>query len=66
MVGCDDIFAASTTSPPLTTITTHGLRRAWAETGLLIGRLTPKVTPGRTERILTHLTVRASTGLARA
>lgn len=66
VVGCDDIFAASTTNPPLTTITASGDRAGRAATELLISRLTAKAPPGRTDRVLTHLTVRDSTGLAKA
>lgn len=66
VVGCDDIFGAATADPPLTTITASGDRAGRAATELLIGRFTSKTPSPRVDHVSTHLTVRDSTGPARA
>ncbi|MDN3312096.1 LacI family DNA-binding transcriptional regulator [Microbacterium oryzae] len=62
VVGCDDIAAAETSSPPLTTVTASGERAGRAATELLIGQFTARTPRPRTERLAAHLTVRDSTG----
>ncbi|GAA4783475.1 LacI family DNA-binding transcriptional regulator [Microbacterium gilvum] len=66
VVGCDDIFGSSFSSPPLTTVTSPGESAGRAAVDLLIGRFSTRDRSERIDRISAHLTVRASTGPARA
>lgn len=65
VVGCDDIFGAATANPPMTTITAPGERAGRAAAEMLISRLTSRSRP-RVDYVSAHLTVRESTGPARA
>lgn len=65
VVGCDDIFGASFSSPPLTTVTSSGERAGHRATDLLIGSLDGAETVHHVVKIPAHLTVRTSTGPAR-
>ncbi|HWU45229.1 MAG TPA: LacI family DNA-binding transcriptional regulator [Humibacter sp.] len=62
VIGCDDIFGASFTNPPLTTVTAGGEQAGRAITDILLGSFTTKDRSHRLDRIPTHLTVRESTG----
>ncbi len=64
VIGCDDIFGASFTSPPLTTISASGEQAGRAITDMLLSRFTTRDRSHRLDRIPTHLTVRESTGAA--
>ncbi|MGW9112621.1 LacI family DNA-binding transcriptional regulator [Microbacterium sp. NPDC055683] len=66
VVGCDDIFGSSFSSPPLTTVTSPGESAGRAAVDLLIGRFSTRDRSERIDHISAHLTVRASTGPARA
>ncbi|WP_158685367.1 LacI family DNA-binding transcriptional regulator [Microbacterium halophytorum] len=66
VVGCDDIMAAETSYPPLTTITSSGERVGRSATELLIQHFTARSPRVRTETMAAHLTVRDSTGPAPA
>lgn len=61
VVGCDDIFGTSFSSPPLTTVTSPGETAARAAVDMLIGRFSTRDRTDRIDRISAHLTVRAST-----
>jgi len=65
VIGCDDIFGASFTSPPLTTVTASGEQAGRAATDMLLSSFTTKDRSHRLDRLPTHLTVRESTGPAR-
>lgn len=62
VIGCDDIFGASFSDPPLTTVTAFGERAGRAATDLLISRFSQRDNRPRIDRITTHLTVRESAG----
>ncbi|WP_337060657.1 LacI family DNA-binding transcriptional regulator [Kineococcus sp. G2] len=62
VIGCDDMYGASFTDPPLTTVTSPGERAGRAVTDLVIGRIGSKDRTRRVDRLATHLTVRSSTG----
>lgn len=62
VVGCDDIFGASFTNPPLTTVTASGEQAGRAVTEMLLGTFTSKDRSHRIDRLPAHLTVRESTG----
>jgi LacI family transcriptional regulator, repressor for deo operon, udp, cdd, tsx, nupC, and nupG len=68
IVGSDDIFGADFCNPPLTTIASPIEQAGRVAVSMLLSQLNP--VPGRSSRQLavmpTHLTVRASTGPARA
>jgi Transcriptional regulators len=64
VIGCDDIFGSSFTSPPLTTISASGEQAGRAITDMLLSRFTSRVRSHRLDRLPTHLTVRESTGPA--
>jgi DNA-binding LacI/PurR family transcriptional regulator len=64
VMGCDDIFGSSFTSPPLTTISASGEQAGRAITDMLLSRFTSKDRSHRLDRLPTHLTVRESTGPA--
>lgn len=64
VIGCDDIFGAGFSTPPLTTVTAPGERAGRAATELLISLLATKDRAHRTDRLAAHLTVRESTGPA--
>lgn len=66
VVGCDDIFGASFTSPPLTTVTTSGEQAGRAVTDLLLSGFMAKSRVHRVDSLSTHLTVRESTASAPA
>lgn len=61
VVGCDDIFGTSFSSPPLTTVTSPGETAARAAVDMLIGRFSTRDKTDRIDHISAHLTVRAST-----
>lgn len=61
VVGCDDIFGTSFSSPPLTTVTSPGETAARAAVDMLIGRFSTRDRTDRIDHISAHLTVRAST-----
>jgi DNA-binding LacI/PurR family transcriptional regulator len=65
VIGCDDIFGSSFTSPPLTTVTASGEQAGRAITDMLLSRFTTRDRSHRIDRLPTHLTVRESTGPAR-
>ena len=65
VVGCDDIFGASFTSPPLTTVTASGEQAGRAAADMLLSSFTMKDRSHRIDHLPTHLTVRESTGPAR-
>ena len=60
--GCDDIFGATFSEPPLTTVTAFGEEAGRAATDLLISRFGQRDRSPRVDRIATHLTVRESAG----
>lgn len=62
VVGCDDIFGASFSHPPLTTVSSPGESAGRAAVDLLIGRFSTRDRSDRIDHISAHLTVRASTG----
>lgn len=62
VVGCDDMFGASFSHPPLTSVTSPGERAGRAATDLLISLFSAKDKSHRVDRLATHLTVRESTG----
>jgi DNA-binding LacI/PurR family transcriptional regulator len=64
VIGCDDVFGASFSAPPLTTVTAPGEIIGHAATDLLITTMTKTSASRRTERFLPHLTIRGSTGPA--
>ena len=64
VVGCDDIFAASFSDPPLTTVTALGERAGRAAADLLISQFSQRDRTHRIDRQATHLSVRESTGPA--
>jgi len=64
VIGCDDIMAAETSYPALTTITGSGERIGRTAAELLINQFTARAPRVRTERMAAHLTVRDSTGPA--
>jgi DNA-binding LacI/PurR family transcriptional regulator len=64
VIGCDDMFGASFTSPPLTTVSGSGEQAGRAATDMLLSRFTTKDRSHRIDRLPTHLTVRESTGPA--
>ncbi|GMA27214.1 LacI family DNA-binding transcriptional regulator [Arenivirga flava] len=64
VVGCDDVFGASFTSPPLTTVTASGEQAGRAVTDLLLSGFMAKGRPHRLDSLATHLTVRESTAPA--
>jgi len=63
VMGCDDIFGAAISNPPLTTVTAPGERAGRAATELLIGMFGSKTRTHRNDRLSAHLTVRESTGV---
>lgn len=66
VVGCDDIFGASFTSPPLTTVTASGEQAGRIITDMLLSNFTTRDRSHRLDRLPVHLTVRESTGPAPA
>ncbi|MFD0995667.1 DNA-binding LacI/PurR family transcriptional regulator [Pseudoclavibacter chungangensis] len=62
VIGCDDIFGASFTSPPLTTVSASGEQAGRATMDLLLGRFTTKDRSRRMDHLPSQLTVRESTG----
>lgn len=66
VVGCDDIMAAETSYPGLTTITGSGERAGRIATEALISQFTERSPRVRVETMAAHLTVRDSTGPAPA
>ncbi|MFI5060110.1 MAG: LacI family DNA-binding transcriptional regulator [Actinomycetales bacterium] len=62
VVGCDDIFGASFTKPPLTTVTAPGEQAGRAITDMLLSGFTSRGKSHRIDRLAAHLTVRESTG----
>lgn len=62
VIGCDDIFGASFSDPPLTTVTAFGERAGRAATDLLISRFSQRDKGYRVDHIATHLSVRESAG----
>lgn len=62
VVGCDDIFGASFSHPPLTTVASPGESAGRAAVDLLIGRFSTRDRSERVDHISAHLTVRSSTG----
>lgn len=62
VIGCDDIMAASTCSPPLTTLASGGERIGRLATDVLLNRLTSTSAARVVDRLPVHLTVRHSTG----
>ncbi len=64
VVGCDDMFGASFTDPPLTTVTAPGELAGHTATDLLISRFAMKDKTRRVDHLPTHLSVRESTGPA--
>ncbi|MGO1880646.1 MAG: substrate-binding domain-containing protein [Microbacterium gubbeenense] len=66
VVGCDDIMAAETSYPALTTITGSGERAGRIATEALISQFTERAPRVRIETMAAHLTVRDSTGPAPA
>ncbi|MCP3426691.1 LacI family transcriptional regulator [Rothia sp. AR01] len=64
VVGCDDIFAASFSDPPLTTVTAFGERAGRAAADLLISQFSQRDRAHRIDRQAAHLSVRESTGPA--
>lgn len=64
VIGCDDIFGSSFTSPPLTTVSAPGEQAGRAITDMLLSKFTSKDRSHRIDRLQTHLTVRESTGPA--
>ena len=65
VIGCDDIFGAAFSEPPLTTVTAFGEEAGRAATDLLISRFGQHDKSPRVDRIATHLTVRESAGRSR-
>lgn len=64
VIGCDDIFGAGFSEPPLSTVTSPGETIGRAATDLLITTLTATVRAGKILRFTPHLTIRESTGSA--
>ncbi|MCA1228839.1 LacI family DNA-binding transcriptional regulator [Saccharopolyspora sp. 6M] len=62
IIGCDDVFGASFTHPPLTTVQASGEQAGRAVTDILLGGFLAKDRAHRVDRIPTHLLVRESTG----
>jgi len=62
VIGCDDIMAASSCTPPLTTLASGGENVGRLATDVLINRLTSTAAARVVERLPVHLTVRHSTG----
>src|SRR5699024_12334118 len=62
VIGCDYIFGAAFSEPPLTTVTAFGEEAGRAATDLLISRFGQRDKSPRVDRIATHLTVRESAG----
>jgi DNA-binding LacI/PurR family transcriptional regulator len=62
VIGCDDILAASSCTPPLTTLASGGENVGRLATDVLINRLTSTAAARVVERLPVHLTVRYSTG----
>src|SRR5699024_12599764 len=65
VIGCDYIFGAAFSEPPLTTVTAFGEEAGRAATDLLISRFGQRDKSPRVDRIATHLTVRESAGRSR-
>lgn len=68
IVGCDDIFGADFCHPPLTTLTAPIVRAGRVAVSMLLSRIgsTPQPVQRQSVVLPTHLTVRESTGPARA
>lgn len=64
VIGGDDIHAASSCTPPLTTLASGGENVGRIATDVLINRLTSTAAARVVERLPVHLTVRQSTGPA--
>ena len=65
VIGCDDIFGADFCNPPLTTLTAPIEQAGRVATDMLLSRLRPSNASPRTQvELPTHLTIRASTGVA--
>jgi DNA-binding LacI/PurR family transcriptional regulator len=65
VIGSDDIHAASSCTPPLTTLASGGENVGRIATDVLINRLTSTAAARVVQRLPVHLTVRQSTGPAR-
>src|SRR5699024_12852367 len=65
VIGCDDIFGAAFSDPPLPTVTAFGEEAGRSPTDLLISRFGQRDKSPRVDRIATHLTVRESAGRSR-
>lgn len=66
IIGCDDIFGASFSEPPLSTVTVPGEAIGRVATDMLITTLTATVPVKNIQRFTPHLTIRESTGPAPA
>lgn len=68
IVGCDDIFGADFCNPPLTTMTSPIEQVGRVAVSMLLAQLSPlSGSPARSRSVMpTHLTVRGSTGPAKA
>lgn len=66
LIGCDDIMAASSCAPPLTTLASGGANIGRLSTDVLINRLTSTPAARVVDRLPVHLTVRLSTGPRRS
>jgi LacI family transcriptional regulator len=68
IVGCDDIFGADFCNPPLTTLTAPIEQAGRVAVSMLLSHLDSTAVTGirQSTTLPTHLTVRASTGPARA
>jgi LacI family transcriptional regulator, repressor for deo operon, udp, cdd, tsx, nupC, and nupG len=66
IVGCDDVFGSDFCNPPLTTVTAPIEDAGRVAVDMLLGEVDPmRSAPPRTRAVLpTHLTIRASSGLA--
>lgn len=66
VIGCDDIFGASFSEPPLSTITVPGEAIGRVAADALITTLTATLSASTIQRFTPHLTIRESTGPAAA
>ena len=66
IVGCDDVFGSDFCNPPLTTVTAPIEDAGRVAVTMLLSQVDPMpAAPPRTRAVLpTHLTVRASSGVA--
>lgn len=66
VIGCDDVFGTTFSSPPLTTVTAPGEIIGRAATDVLITNMTGTTPVQKVERFTAHLTLRQTTGPARS